>query len=386
MSVTPVDLAVLVGACLMALVGHRLGLLATTVWLLGAAAGLILGCVVVGAVFAITGPLVPLAGFIMTMVVLVGLALIGAMLGLAGAERLGGFSPSARTRSVDAWGGVAVAVVAAMVGLWVLTPTLAAEGPLRSGAARRVAAVAPMAPDAVGDLRTKLGDIRWARLQASLHPEGNQGPPPTRVDVSEEARARVEAATYLVEGLSCQRMQDGTAFVVEEGVLVTNAHVVAGVEGHVKLYQPGRHAREARVTYFDAGRDLALLRMAETPPPVPMSDRPATVGTVGAVFGHPDGSRELRQAPARVDRVIDAMGRDLYNTNPTRRRVMVLATHIRAGYSGGPVVNASGQLIGVAFAVAPDRSDVAFALAPSELEAAVSAEQGMAVSTGPCVG
>jgi S1-C subfamily serine protease len=103
------------------------------------------------------------------------------------------------------------------------------------------------------------------------------------------------------------------------------------------------------------------------------------------VFGHPGGSDALVIAPAAIDQEITATGRDLYDTRSIRRDVFVLAAELHPGDSGGPLVNASGAVVGVAFAIAPDRPSTAYALTSKEINAALDQPHGPAVSTGRCL-
>ena len=80
-----------------------------------------------------------------------------------------------------------------------------------------------------------------------------------------------------------------------------------------------------------------------------------------------------------------AIGRDLYDTRETRRQVFILAADLAPGDSGGGLVNQSGTVVGVAFAIAPDRSGTAYALTTDELRPVLAAGGAVAVNTGPCL-
>ena len=68
-----------------------------------------------------------------------------------------------------------------------------------------------------------------------------------------------------------------------------------------------------------------------------------------------------------------------------RRQILVLAAALEPGDSGGALVDTGGRVVGVAFAVAPDRPATAYALDSAELRAALAAPRGAQVTTGPCV-
>jgi S1-C subfamily serine protease len=90
-------------------------------------------------------------------------------------------------------------------------------------------------------------------------------------------------------------------------------------------------------------------------------------------------------APSKVNRRVNAVGRDLYDRRPTTRDVFILASRLAPGYSGGPFVTATGQVAGVAFAIAPDRDGVAYALSDVEVKSALKADRGAPQSTGSCL-
>jgi len=159
--------------------------------------------------------------------------------------------------------------------------------------------------------------------------------------------------------------------------------VVAGVDRPSVLRTDGRRI-QATVVVFDPDRDLAVLRVPglnQAALPVADSD----VGDEGAVYGHPRGQDALAISPARIESKVNAQGLDLYGDRRIRRQVLVLAAALEPGDSGGALVDTGGRVVGVAFAVAPDRPATAYALASEELRAVLAVPRGGQVDTGPCV-
>jgi S1-C subfamily serine protease len=103
------------------------------------------------------------------------------------------------------------------------------------------------------------------------------------------------------------------------------------------------------------------------------------------VYGYPGGG-DLRIAPFEVAREVVANGTDIYDASPSRRQVLFLSADLEPGDSGSAVVSADGEVVGVAFAIAPDRSNVAYALTDDELRAVLDRNLSQSVSTGPCIG
>jgi S1-C subfamily serine protease len=165
-------------------------------------------------------------------------------------------------------------------------------------------------------------------------------------------------------------------------MIVTNAHVVAG-EKAPRVETPQGKNLAATVVLFDTNRDLALLRVPG------LSEEPLQVGKAkegdaGAVYGHPGGG-DLRAAPAKISQELIAVGRDIYDRTDTRRSIFVLAAALRPGDSGAALIDKAGAVVGVAFAIAPDKPGVSYALTDKELRPVLAAAGTTAVSTGGCL-
>jgi S1-C subfamily serine protease len=197
--------------------------------------------------------------------------------------------------------------------------------------------------------------------------------------------ARVRAATLKVTGQACDSIQEGSGWVGAPGLVVTNAHVVAGDRTTTVHDESGR-SLPATVIAFDPVRDVAVLSVpALASAPLPIVD--GSVGDVGAVYGHPGGGA-LQAAPARVGDEIVAVGTDIYRTGSSRRHVYVLASQLAPGDSGGALVDLDGNVIGMAFAIDPGRSATAYALTDAEVRTVLGAAQRSArnpVDTGGCL-
>jgi S1-C subfamily serine protease len=153
------------------------------------------------------------------------------------------------------------------------------------------------------------------------------------------------------------------------------------------VVRPNGRDAEARVVVFDPNRDLAILAVPGLGlPALPRSG--GEEGERGAVFGHPGGQDQVRVAPALISEEVRARGLDLYGKNETQRDVYVLAAALAPGDSGAALVDRAGSVIGVAFAVAPDRQGTSYALAENELESALrayNANPRADADTGPCI-
>jgi S1-C subfamily serine protease len=189
-----------------------------------------------------------------------------------------------------------------------------------------------------------------------------------------------------VIGPACDVIQEGSGFVAAEGYVVTNAHVVAGMDDPEVRSAAGRS--DATTVLFDPDLDLAILSVpGATGPPLPLATEPLDRGAPGAVLGYPPGGPlDVRRAAVR--RTIDAVGRDIYGHGEVERLVLELQTLVRPGNSGGPFVLPDGRVAGVVFAASSGDDDVGYAIAADEVQDPLRTATGQTtpVDTGPCIG
>jgi S1-C subfamily serine protease len=177
----------------------------------------------------------------------------------------------------------------------------------------------------------------------------------------------------------------GSSWPLAPGYFVTNAHVVAG-SGSVEIDLPNGDRNTARVVLFDPNTDLAILYSPglDLRPLVVVDTNPAR-GTGGAVIGYPGGGAEQVVAAA-VSGTESARGYNIYGDTLVTREIEVLSARVIPGNSGGPIVNDSGQIIGVVFAASTSQPNVGYALTiPQVLPDLQAGEhRTTAVSTEAC--
>lgn len=366
--------------------GYRLGLVARALSWAGMGIGIAVAArFLPNVISSVQGP-DPAARLLLAVGVLLGGAFLGQALGLVVGSKVHLVLPPG-SRPLDRAAGAMAGALGVLVGVWLLLPTLAevpgtmARQARSSRITRFVSTVAPNPPDALQTLRRLVGDTQFPEVFDALRPSPATGPPPADSGVPPAVLQAAIASTVEVQGPACGRIQEGSGFVVEPGVIATNAHVVAG-EGSTTVITAAGKRVKATVTLFDPDRDLALLRAPVDVAPLRIGA--AEVGATGAVLGHPGGG-PLRPAPFAVRERVQAVGRDLYDSHATRRQVLVLASDLAPGDSGAALVDPAGSVVGVAFAIAPDRPGTAYALDPSELRAVLAKPHATRVSTGNCL-
>jgi S1-C subfamily serine protease len=286
------------------------------------------------------------------------------------------------------FGGLAGAL-GVVVAVWLLLPTMTdvpgqlASQSRNSVVAREIDRLLPDPPDALVALRRLVGEDQFPRVFSAMRPAPDVGPPPAAPGLAAEVVAAVAPSTVKVTGMACSRIQEGSGFVtVTEDLVVTNAHVVAG-QSETQVVLTDGAVRDAVVVVFDPDRDLAVLRVPGLRrAPLPIAD--GVPGTPGGVFGYPGGA-PLRVQPFQVGDEVRAVGTDIYDQRRTERQVLIVASQLRPGDSGSALVDGTGNVVGVAFAIAPDDPNVAYALDVAELQAVLAGDLSTEVPTGPCL-
>ena len=175
------------------------------------------------------------------------------------------------------------------------------------------------------------------------------------VDKLAPSVAHIAVVTRTGEGV-------GTGIVLDVGGhILTNRHVISGaVEIRVSL--PGSEVYDARVLRDAPGNDLAVLKIeAEDLVPAEFGDSDAVrVGDDVIAIGH---ALALKGGPTVSKGVVSAINRSIAASDGTELTGLIQTdAAINFGNSGGPLVNAAGQVIGVNTVKEAGASNVGFAI------------------------
>jgi S1-C subfamily serine protease len=386
--VNVLDVLLVIVAVSAAVAGYRLGFIARATSWAGLALGVTVGALVLPSLLRHLRGASDVTVALVAIAALAGTALLGQALGLVLGTRLNVALPDGPVRRIDQVVGALLGIAGLLVGLWLLLPTLAdvqgvvSEQARGSVIAREVNARFPDAPDTLQALRRLVGDNPFPRVFDALRPAPDPGVVPGASGLSDGLATTVAASTVKIEGEACSRIQEGSGFFVADDLVVTNAHVVAGEDDSDVVLSDGSRM-DGTVVAFDPVRDLAVLRTSGADRPALPLDG-AEVGTSGGVFGHPGGG-PLEISPFQVGEQITAVGTDIYDSRRSERKVLVLAADLAPGDSGGALIDPRGQVVGVAFAIAPDRASVAYALDVDEVTAVLSGDLSQERDTGDCL-
>lgn len=382
------DLVLLLIAAAAAVAGWTMGLIHRAVSWIGLGVGLVLVGLVMPPLLDRLDHLDEQWLLLIAIFLVVGLAMGGQALGVLLGDRLR-VRLDPRFDRVDAVGGAAMGLVGIALVVWFLAPAVravpgwAADQVEESAVVESLEAVMPEPPDSFRTLRRIVGADQLSPVFAAPAPVVEVGEPPAALSIDLGTVDQVASSIVRLRAVACSQRQDGTGFVIGPGLVLTNAHVVAG-SLNIKGSLAAGEEIEATVVGFDPARDLALLQFDTAgAPTLELFD--GVVGDEGATVGHPHGG-ELRASPVAIAERVRATGRDLYDERDTERQVYFLAAHLAPGDSGAPVIDVAGRVVGVVFAIAPDDEGVAFALTAQEVrDFLTEIDATQPVSTDDCV-
>ncbi|MGH3992924.1 MAG: MarP family serine protease, partial [Pseudonocardiaceae bacterium] len=297
---------------------------------------------------------------------------LGVWLGRAVRSRIDGEG----MRQVDSVLGALVQGVAALVVAWLVALPLTSSAYPGLTAGVRDSSVLGFVDQAMPDTLRQLPTELTRLLDVSGFPDvlapfsstpiTDVGPvDPALLDSAVVRNAQPGVLKVRGRAPSCSRALEGTAFVVAPDRVLTNAHVVAGTNEVAVETVYGE--LDAEVVGFDPATDVAVLQVPGLDAPVlPLAPEAATTGTSALVLGYPlDGP--YTPSPARVREQISLRGPDIYNTSTIVRDVYTVRAVVRSGNSGGPLLDTSGQVLGMVFGAAVDDEDTGFVLTAEEI-------------------
>ncbi len=382
---TSIDWVIVAFSGLLAIYGYAQGFIVGALSLLGFALGAVVGTRI-GPLLLPGGsrsPDAPLFG-------LVGALLAGGVLA-TGFEGLGVHARAALRlpglRTVD---GLAGAALTACVGLgiaWIvgaIAVQSSGSEPLRrdfqrSAILRSLNGLLPPSGPILNAL------ARFDPLPSVHGPAADVRPPARGILAVRGVRA-ARASVVRVLGSACGLGVEGSGWVAAAQVVVTNAHVVAGETDTVVQVAGDPRQLPAHAIGFDPHDDIAVLDVPGLKARPLALGPEAAPGTAAAILGYPlDGPFDAE--PGRVGRTQPVSTQDAYGNGPVVRSILSLRGRVRPGNSGGPLVGASGQVLGTVFAaVTGDVAAGGFAVPDGLIGAQLARAQarGAPVETGAC--
>jgi S1-C subfamily serine protease len=381
--VTLVDAVIVVFVLALAATGYERGLIGSALPLAGFVAGAYVG----GRI----GPHLLSGGgesqYAPLVTVLTGL-LLGAVLAVL-AEGVGEALRARLSWGAAAWiDGVAGAVLLAALGLllmWAFAAVaLNVPGPGQRDLRRALqrSAVLKALNDALPPSGPLLNVLRHIDpLTPVRGPDANVPPPDSGTAADPDVRS-AGSSVVKVLGTACGLGIEGSGWVARPGLVVTNAHVVAG-EDDTTVTPLSGDPLGATAVHYDPRNDLAILRVGSLSlGALPLAPG-VRKGTPGAVLGYPENG-PLTITPARVGETGTVISEDAYGRGPVQRLMTPFRGTVRSGNSGGPLVDASGDVLTTVFAAAQSSSEHAGLGVPNSIVRRALSSDLQPTDTGPC--
>ncbi|MFJ8050084.1 MarP family serine protease [Streptomyces luteogriseus] len=278
-------------------------------------------------------------------------------------------------RVADGVGGAVANAVAVLIVSWVAASVLgASSSPLVTSAirdSRLLGAVQRTMPDTTPAwFSGATSALTQAGFPQVFNPFENESTAevakPTGDSVTAAATEAAKRSTVKVEGVAGTQGREGSGFVYTREHVMTNAHVVAGIdEPTVQIGGVGR-TYEARVVLFDPQKDVAVLYVPGLKAPVLRFDDDAERGDSAVVAGYPqDGDLNLQAAT--VANRVRATGQNIYNDGTATREIYSIRSTVRPGNSGGPLLTTDGRVFGVVFARSTSDAETGYVLTADEV-------------------
>jgi S1-C subfamily serine protease len=255
---------------------------------------------------------------------------------------------------------------------------------------RIVAALDSVAPMPVGRVFSQVDDaIAAAGLPKVFEPGKEQIPdvaaPPSSVPAAVNA-ASPSVVEVVADEPKCGTESSGSGWVVASERVVTNAHVVAGSTTTSVLVDGKTERLRATVVRYDPETDLAVLDVPGlSEKALPLNSAQQANGAAVFAAGYPGGGA-YTISPGRVRATVNAIGKDIYDDKTVTRQVYSLRAVVRPGDSGGPLLDATGHVAGVVFAMSTTDSQTGYALTLAQVQPTLQAAATLTqpVSTGAC--
>ncbi|MGH3210748.1 MAG: MarP family serine protease [Trebonia sp.] len=389
------DLALVVIAVAFAVSGYRQGFIVGSLSFVGFVGGAVLG--------AQFGPAISRAivgGTTQQDVIAVVLLIVFAIVGQFVFSSVGAYARQAMTSPsstvVDSIGGAVVSVLSMLLIAWAIGSVLTASS--FQGIVSQVDnSVVLGKMDKIMPSQAKTMFSEFRRLLASgpfpqvfsgigaAHLFAVSPPDPAVLNSPGYLAARNRVLKVQGTAQSCDRSIEGSGFVYAPQHVMTNAHVVAGVNQSQTVTTASGTVFQAKVVLYDPQVDIAVLYVPGLNlTPLQFSDQ-AQAGSSAVVAGYPL-DQGFTQDAARIGGTQNAVGPDIYQTGQVNRQIFEIRALVRSGNSGGPLLSPSGSVYGVVFAAAVGTANTGFALTSAEVaaDAHAGAAQTSRTSTQGC--
>lgn len=377
---SPLDLLLAAWLLLFGLSGFLRGLAAQVVSLVGVGVGIVAGAWLAPHVLSdgLDAAWVPLASLVGAGI---GAFLAGLVTGRIAARAHTTLAGHPLTHLADRIGGAVAGVGVGLALAWALAVLFLHQPGLGLRQAVQRSAVLPalvrtVPPEPLLRTLERLDPLPILQLGPGRLPD----PDPSVLRSS--AASAAQASVVRVEGSSCGLGIRGSGWVVRDGIVATNAHVVSGQQD-TRVVVPQEGTRDATIVFLDGENDVALLRVPGlAAPPLRVAEGGVFPRPV-VLLGYPRGGPLVaRPGTAGAPRTVVAP--DAYQRSVGPRVVVPLRGRVQRGQSGGPVVGRGGRVVAMVFGGSRG-AEGGFGV-PVDLVLRGLDGRLRAVDPGPCVG
>jgi len=292
-------------------------------------------------------------------------------------------------------GGGVVAAATATVSFWILATIFGGVGPqwlqqqFANSQVLSVAVRAVDAPPLFRGINRLLQPFTSPTAFATAEPffDGQQTAVNEAFDNLDTAETRTSPAVVKIQAWGCGSTAEGSGFLISKRLIMTNAHILAGA-GRMSV-QAGNVVFTATPIWFDPQLDDAVLMTQEDVAATPLALRTKALaaGDIGAVLGYP-ANGALEVGDATVLQLLRATGYDIYGDTKITRNIYAIRASVKPGNSGGPLIDASGNVAGLVFGNSTSQLRTGYAIAASELVSVIRSVMAhqQQVGTGECAG
>lgn len=326
---------------------------------------------------------------VVAVVVVIVLAAVGQAITTHFGWKLRGHIDRRRAKTLDAFGGSVVNVISMLLVAWLIGSALAGTSlPTVSKQVRTSAVLGGVqralpadAPNWFSDFSKELARNGFPQVFNPFEHEPItevEAPDPALANSAAVQRAKQSLVKVVGTASSCGKTLEGSGFVFAPHRVMTNAHVVGGVDEPTVQIGGSGQLYDAKVVRYDWQRDIAVLDVPKLNAPALNFAGDAKTNDSAIVAGFPENGA-FNVQPARIRGRIQANGPDIYHRGQVVRDVYSIRSLVRQGNSGGPLLTPDGQVYGVVFAKSLDSADTGYVLTANEVRE--DATQG-AVATG----
>lgn len=201
----------------------------------------------------------------------------------------------------------------------------------------------------------------------------------------------IQVPQYRQQGTQKQEVGGGSGFFVSQnGLIVTNDHVVSDPKANYTVYTNDGKEHPAKVIAQDSADDIAVIKIAGTGYPFLTFDDSSKLQLGQSVIAIGNALGEFRNTVSTgvvsgLSRSIIA-GNDMTGGTESLGEVIQTDAAINPGNSGGPLLDLLGNVVGVNVAVAQGSQNIGFALPGNMIKEAVASVEANGTITFPYIG